>query len=131
MLCSIGSASRVASPRDLRFPASVLEPLAIRHTAGEPSDELSAELYNVVHPWAVSFAKSQSAGLPAHADRNEVLSQVLRLTWDACLRIDWSRFETWTTFFEAKVGRVVVSTRSACGKCACAGTETSAPPSRG
>ena len=105
MLCSIGSASRVASPGDLRFTASVLEPLAIRHTAGEPSDELSAELYNVVHPWAVSFAKSQSAGLPAHADRNEVLSQVLRLTWDACLRIDWSRCETWTMFLDMKVGR--------------------------
>lgn len=105
MLCSVGSASLVSSPRDLTFNAAVLEPLALRHAAGEPGDDLSAELYNVVHPWAVSFAKSQSAGLPAHADRNEVLSQVLRLTWDACLRIDWSRFETWTTFLDTKVGR--------------------------
>ena len=105
MICSVGSVSRVSSPRDLRFTASVLEPLAIRHTAGEPSDELSAELYDVVHPWAVSFAKSQSAGLPAHADRNELLSQVLQLTWDACLRIDWSRYETWTTFLDTKVSR--------------------------
>ena len=105
MICSVGSAARISSPRDLRFTASVLGPLATRHTAGEPSDELSAELYNVVHPWAVSFAKSQSAGLPAYADRNEVLSQVLRLTWDACFRIDWSRCETWTTFLDTKVGR--------------------------
>lgn len=105
MLCSVGSASCVASPRDRRFAASVLEPLARRHAAGEPGDELAAELYNLVHPWAVSFARSQSAGLPAHADRNEVLSQVLRLTWDACRRIDWSRIETWTTFLDAKVGR--------------------------
>lgn len=59
----------------------------------------------MVHPWAMSFAKSQSAGLPAHADRNEVLSQVLRLTWDACLRIDWSRYETWPNFLDTKVGR--------------------------
>jgi hypothetical protein len=93
MLCSVSSAPRVSSPRDLRFTASVLEPLAHRHAAGESGRELSAELYNVVHPWALSFAKSQSAGLPTHADRNEVLSQVLRLTWDACARIDWSRVE--------------------------------------
>jgi hypothetical protein len=105
MICSVGSASPVSSPRDLRFTASVLGPLALRFAAGEPSDQLSAELYNIVHPWALSFAKSQSAGLPAHADQNEVLSQVLRLTWDACLRIDWSRYETWTTFLDAKVGR--------------------------
>jgi hypothetical protein len=105
MICSIGSTVRISSPRDLRFTALVLEPLAIRHSAGESSDELSAELYHVVHPWAVSFAKSQSSGLPAHADRNEVLSQVLRLTWDACLRIDWSRCDTWTTFLDTKVGR--------------------------
>ena len=105
MLCSVGPASRVSSPRDVRFTASVLEPLARRHAAGESGDELTAELYNVVHPWAVSFAKSQSVGLPAHADRNEVLSQVLRLTWEACRRIDWSRFETWTTFLDTKVGR--------------------------
>ena len=108
MLCSVSSASRVASPRDLRFTASVLEPLARRHAAGEAGRELSTELYNVVHPWAVSFAKSQSAGLPAHADRNEVLSQVLRLTWDACARIDWSRVESWTTFLDTKVGRARV-----------------------
>lgn len=108
MLCSIGSGSSVASPRDLRFTASVLEPLARRHAAGEPSADLSAELYDMVHPWAVSFAQSQSAGLPAHADRNEVLSQVLRRTWDACLRIDWSRFETWPTFLDTKVGRARV-----------------------
>ncbi|HVE17987.1 MAG TPA: hypothetical protein VNB52_02830 [Ilumatobacteraceae bacterium] len=86
----------------------MLEPLARRHAAGEAGSELSTELYNVVHPWAVSFAKSQSAGLPAHADRNEVLSQVLRLTWDACARIDWSRVESWTTFLDTKVGRARV-----------------------
>ena len=86
----------------------MLEPLARRHAAGESGRELSTELYNVVHPWAVSFAKSQSAGLPAHADRNEVLSQVLRLTWDACARIDWSRVESWTTFLDTKVGRARV-----------------------
>jgi hypothetical protein len=108
MLCSARSAPHVSSPRDLRFTASVLEPLALRHAAGEPGADLSAELYNVVHPWAVSFATSQSAGLPAHADRNEVLSQVLRLTWDACVRIDWSRFETWPIFLDTKVGRARV-----------------------
>jgi hypothetical protein len=108
MLCSVSSASRVSSPRDLRFTASVLEPLARRHAAGQSGRELSAELYNVVHPWAVSFATAQSVGLPAHADRNEVLSQVLQLTWDACARIDWSRVESWTTFLGAKVGRARV-----------------------
>ena len=105
MRCSVGSASTVSSPRDLRFTASVLEPLARRQAAGEPGRDLSAELYNMVHPWAVSFAKSQSAGLPAHADRGEVLSQVLQRTWEACVRIDWSRVETWTTFLDMKVSR--------------------------
>lgn len=86
----------------------MLEPLAHRHAAGESGRELSAELYNVVHPWAVSFAKAQSVGLPAHADRSEVLSQVLQTTWDACARIDWSRVESWTTFLDMKVSRARV-----------------------
>ena len=73
--------------------------------AGEPGRDLSIELYNLVHPWALSFAAAQSAGLPAHADRNEVLSQVLRLTWDACLRIDWDRYAAWPTFLESKISR--------------------------
>jgi hypothetical protein len=66
---------------------------------------LSVELYDVVHPWAVTFAAAQSSGLPAHADRNEVLSQVLRLTWDACTRIDWTRSAEWPAFLDAKVSR--------------------------
>jgi hypothetical protein len=83
----------------------VLEPLALRHLAGESDRDLSIELYNLVHPWALSFAASQSSGLPAHADRNEVLSQVLRLTWDACERIDWTRYAAWPTFLESKISR--------------------------
>lgn len=105
MVCSVSSDANVASPRDHRFSSSVLEPLAARRASGEPARDLSEELYNVVHPWAVSFAKSQSHGLPAHADRNEILSQVLRLTWDACLRIDWTRYETWPSFLDTKVSR--------------------------
>lgn len=105
MRCSVSSAFSVTSPRDRRFISTVLVPLAARRAAGAPLGELSEALYNVVHPWAVSFAKSQSAGLPGHADRNEVLSQVLRLTWDACVRIDWSRLETWPSFLDTKVGR--------------------------
>jgi hypothetical protein len=113
MLCSVDVPSgtrhrRCAtspSPRHPGFTVEILEPLALRHLSGEPSRALSIELYNVVHPWAVSFAASQSAGLPAHADRNEVLSQVLRLTWEACLRIDWMRYEAWPTFLESKVSR--------------------------
>ena len=93
------------SPRHPSFTAEILEPLARRHAAGETDRALSNELYNLVHPWALSFAAAQSAGLPAHADRNEVLSQVLRLTWDACLRIDWTRAGAWPTFLEAKISR--------------------------
>ncbi len=83
----------------------MLEPLARRQLAGETDRELSTELYHVVHPWALSFAAAQSAGLPAHADRSEVLSQVLRLTWEACLRIDWTRYAAWPSFLESKVSR--------------------------
>ena len=93
------------SPRHPDFTAEVLEPLALRRLAGESESELSIELYNTVHAWAVSFASSQSSGLPAHADRNEVLSQVLRLTWEACVRIDWSRYAAWPAFLETKVSR--------------------------
>src|SRR6185295_18313263 len=48
---------------------------------------------------------AQSANLPAHADRNEVLSQVLRLTWEACQRIDWTRYGAWPAFLETKISR--------------------------
>jgi hypothetical protein len=83
----------------------VLEPLALRRANGLSDRETSVELYNLVHPWALAFAGAQSSGLPAHADRNEVLSQVLRLTWEACLRIDWTRYEAWPAFLESKISR--------------------------
>jgi hypothetical protein len=73
--------------------------------AGEDGAKLSNELYHSLHTWAVAFAGAQCARLPAHADRNEVLSQVLRLTWDACTRIDWDRYEAWPAFLESKVSR--------------------------
>jgi hypothetical protein len=114
MLCSVdrGTGDRgrrfpekTTSPRHASFASEVLEPLALRHEAGEADNELSIELYDTVHRWAVSFAAAQSIGLPAHADRSEVLSQVLRLTWESCLRIDWSRYDAWPTFLESKISR--------------------------
>ena len=93
------------SPRHPDFPTVVLAPLAQRRAAGVPADELSLDLYKGLHTWAVAFAGAQCARLPAHADRNEVLSQVLRLTWDACRRIDWDRYEAWPAFLESKVSR--------------------------
>ena len=93
------------SPRHPDFVAIVLEPLARRWRAGESEHELSVELYNSIHPWALAFTGSLYAGLPAHADRNEVLSQVLRLTWDACRRVDWTRYPAWPAYLESKVSR--------------------------
>jgi hypothetical protein len=93
------------SPRHPDFVAVVLEPMARRHRAGEADHDLAVELYNQLHVWAVAFAGSLYSGLPAHADRNEVLSQVLRLTWDACRRIDWERYAAWPAFLETKVRR--------------------------
>ena len=93
------------SPRHPDFTAVVLEPLARRRLAGESEGDLSVELYNSIHPWALAFAGSLYAGLPAHADRNEVLSQVLRLTWEACRRVDWTRYAAWPTYLESKVSR--------------------------
>ena len=81
-----------------------LEPLPSENS-GRSGRRLSLDLYNLVHPWALRFAAAQSANLPAHADRNEVLSQVLRLTWEACQRIDWTRYEAWPTFLETKISR--------------------------
>ena len=114
MLCSVDfspverrrrGTGAAPSPRHPTFTEEVLEPLALRHLAGESDRTLSVELYNLVHPWALSFAAAQSAGLPAHADRNEVLSQVLRLTWESCVRIDWTRYAAWPTFLETKISR--------------------------
>jgi hypothetical protein len=93
------------SPRHPDFVAVVLEPLANRRAAGESDRQLSIDLYNSIHPWALAFAGAQSARLPAHADRNEVLSQVLRLTWDACVRIDWAQYAAWPAYLESKVSR--------------------------
>jgi hypothetical protein len=95
----------IPPPRHPNFKAQVLDPLARRRMAGEPDMALSIDLYNMLHPWALSFAAAQSAGLPAHADRNEIVSQALRLTWDACVRIDWNRYGAWPTFLEAKISR--------------------------
>jgi hypothetical protein len=103
MLCGLDPATR--SPRHPRFSAIVLEPLAKRHLEGEPDHDLSIELFDTVHPWAVSVAAAQSCGLPANADRDEIVSQVLRLTWEACRRIDWTRYAKWPVFLETKVGR--------------------------
>ena len=102
-MCSVDSGSHPISPRHPDFTLHVLAPLSERHVAGEPGRALSIELFATVHPWATSFAASQSTGLPAHADRNEVLSQVLRLTWETCLRIDWSRYAAWPAFLDSKV----------------------------
>ena len=101
---SVDARSRPTSPRHPDFTPLVLAPLAQRHFAGEHPQALSVELFASVHPWATSFAASQSRGLPGHADRSEVLSQVLRLTWEACLRIDWDRYDTWPAFLDSKVG---------------------------
>ena len=91
------------SPRHPDFVAVTLDPLARRWLAGEPEHDLDVELYNSIHPWALAFAGALSAGLPPHADRNEVLSQVLRLTWDACRRVDWDRYQAWPAYLESKV----------------------------
>jgi hypothetical protein len=93
------------TPRHPDFIEEVLRPLALRRDNGLPDADVSLELYNLVHPWALAFAAAQSSGLPAHADRNEVLSQVLRLTWEACLRIDWARYEAWPVYLESKISR--------------------------
>lgn len=98
----------VVSPRHPDFAATVLRPLAARFFAGETQRDLAAELYEIVHFWASGQARAQCAGLPPHADRGEVVSQVLRLAWESCLRIDWSRYESWPALLERKVahGRI-------------------------
>jgi len=99
---------RAMSPRHPEFAATVLRPLAARYFGGGPQRALAVELYEFIHHWASGQARSQCAGLPAHADRGEVVSQVLRLAWEACLRIDWTRYETWPALLERKVahGRI-------------------------
>jgi hypothetical protein len=97
------------TPRHPRFVDDVLRPLARRAAAGEDPHRLAEELYETaVHPWALAQARAQCRGLPAHADANEVTSQVLRLAWEACLRMDWQRVESWPALLERKVahGRV-------------------------
>jgi hypothetical protein len=103
VMWSVDARSHPTSPRHPDFTSHVLAPLAQRHFAGEQAHALSIELFARVHPWATSFAASQSRGLPGHADRSEVVSQVLRLTWEACLRIDWARYDTWPAFLDSKV----------------------------
>ena len=93
------------SPRHPDFVGVVLEPLARRWRAGESEHDLAVALYNSIHPWALAFTGSLYSGLPAHADRNEVLSQVLGLTWDACRRVDWSRYPAWPSYLETKVSK--------------------------
>jgi hypothetical protein len=93
------------TPRHPDFTEEVLVPIARRHQNGLSDRDASLELYNMVHPWALAFAGSQSSNLPSHADHNEVLSQVLRLTWESCLRIDWARYEAWPAYLESKISR--------------------------
>jgi hypothetical protein len=96
--------ARRIEPRHPSFVELVLRPLAQRARAGEDRACLVDELFEgTVHPWAESYAARQAVGLPSHADRNEVHSQVLRLAWEACRRIDWDRIESWPALLEAKV----------------------------
>jgi hypothetical protein len=97
-------AARGPSPRQPGFVDEILVPLAARAAAGEDRRTLVDELYeHHVHPWAMRQARAQVVGLPPHADASEVVSQVLRLAWEACLRIDWERLESWSTLLERKV----------------------------
>ena len=92
------------TPRSPGFVARVLVPLGERAAAGEAPAALCEELYaGWVHAWAMGEASYQVARLPSHADPHEVTSQVLRLAWDSCVRIDWARLESWPTFLEGKV----------------------------
>jgi hypothetical protein len=91
------------SPRHPDFAETVLRPMAARYFAGESAQALAAELYDAIHPWASGQARAQCAGLPAHADRGEVVSQVLRLAWESCVRIDWVQYVTWPSLLERKV----------------------------
>jgi hypothetical protein len=91
-------------PRHPFFVDAVLQPLADRRAAGESHRALSRELYERhVHRWALQRGHSLCRNLPAHADRHEVVSQALRLAWDACDRIDWARVASWPALLEAKV----------------------------
>lgn len=96
-------AIQVMSPRHPEFTSAVLRPLAARHGTGESERRLVEELFEIIHQWAASQARAQSAGLPPHADRCEVASHVMRLAWEACVRIDWTRYESWPALLERKV----------------------------
>lgn len=100
-----GTDQLTMSPRHPQFFDAVLRPLAERHSNGEPHDDLAVELYNTIHPWALSEARVRSLGLPSHADRDELVSQVVRLSWEACERIDWDRVEVWQSYLASKVSR--------------------------
>lgn len=100
-----GTDQLTMSPRHPRFFEAVLRPLADRHSNGAPGCDLAVELYNTIHPWVLSEARVRSIGLPPHADRDELLSQIVRLSWEACQRIDWDRVEAWQSFLESKVSR--------------------------
>jgi hypothetical protein len=84
--------------------ADVLAPLAARRAAGESHRVLSRELYERhIHRWGLQRGRALCLGLPAHADRHEVVSQALRLAWDACDRIDWDRIVSWPALLETKM----------------------------
>jgi hypothetical protein len=100
-----GRSTITLSPRHPHFFDVVLAPLASRCAAGEDRGALSLELYQTIHPWAVSEARRRAIGLPSHADRDELLSHVLRLSWEACERLDWDRVESWLGFLDSKVSR--------------------------
>jgi hypothetical protein len=92
------------SPNQPAFVEEVLRPLAARAAAGEDHRLLTDELYEKsVHRWAMARARAFARGVPGHADAGEVTSQVLRTAWEACVRIDWDRIETWPALLERKV----------------------------
>jgi hypothetical protein len=95
--------ARARAPRDRDFVDVVLRPLAARAADGEDRNRLSVELYEQIHPWAMRKARAMTVGLPPHADTGEVVSQTLRLAWEACVRIDWTRVESWPALLEGKV----------------------------
>jgi len=92
------------TPRSPAFVGRVLAPLASRAAAGEDPAVLARELYEGwVHHWALAEARRLAAGLPPRADRHELTSQVLRLAWESCARIDWARIASWPALLDRKV----------------------------
>jgi hypothetical protein len=96
-------ASAQVNPFSREWVQQHLAPLAARARAGEDADALRTQLFEDLWPWAKRIAAASARRLPEHADRAESSSATTLAVYQACMQIDWERYESWPSLMARRI----------------------------